>query len=42
MDQMSRLAEETGSAVVLVGGARRWPLIYFDYYSDYFDDHSDT
>ena len=25
LDQMSRLAEETGSAVVLVGGERRLP-----------------
>ena len=37
LDQMSRLAEETGSAVVLVGGERRLPwnqdyhvTIYYD------------
>ena len=44
LDQMSRLAEETGSAVVLVGGERRLPwnqdyhvTIHYDksYYYDY-------
>ena len=30
MDQMSRLAEETDSTVVLAGGARRWPWDWHD------------
>ena len=35
MDQMSRLAEETDSTVVLAGGARRWP---WDWHGEGEDD----